>query len=118
MVYFLKDDRSVNETETDLRIKKIWHLANLGLNIWCSVLLGRCFGWQWVPVTSSTIWVFFDGSVNRWVLNKEWFYIGTTAQVDIAQRKLANIFHLDPIVMSAILKIMFFVTSIVFAFTY
>jgi hypothetical protein len=71
------------------------------------------------------MWFVFDGAINTWVLKREWFYIGTTAQVDVAQRKLAagiqwllNLIDkhtvVDPRLVSATLKVSFLLASIVF----
>src|ERR1044072_6039856 len=82
MVNFLRDDRSPNGSREDLILKNKWHGWGLVLYIWCVVIIGRAFGWEWIPMSMANLWNVFDGMVNTQVLKQKWFYIGLTAQVD------------------------------------
>jgi hypothetical protein len=112
MIYFLLDDREVNHTARDRRIKKYWHVAGGAIHIWMAYVIGRLFGWQWGMLMGSMTWYFFDGFINIYVLHREWFYIGTTAQLDIAQRWLAGKIGIEHRLFSACLKHALLLTSI------
>jgi hypothetical protein len=115
MVYFLLDDRAENHTGLDLKYKKYWHAAAGGIHIWMGYVVGRIAGdWHAGLLMSALMWFFFDGAINTWVLKKEWFYIGTTAQLDIAQRWAADkIGFDDPRMFSAFLKMSLLFISII-----
>src|SRR4051812_47669219 len=104
MVFFLRDDRAPNHTTEDLHYKWWWHLAEGAIHLWMGATLSFCFGVQYGLLMLSLLWYFYDGAVNTWVLKREWFYIGTTAQVDIAQQQLAKKLKVDPRTLSAVLK--------------
>lgn len=112
-VYFLIDDRTENHTPQDLKLKKYWHWAGGAVHIWSGYVMYRLFGWQWGLLTASTTWYFFDGCINSFVLHREWWYIGTTAWLDIAQRKIADAINIEPRLFSAILKNIFLIFSII-----
>lgn len=112
MVYFLLDDREANHTAVDRRLKMIWHAAAGALHIWMGVVIGRQFGWQHGVFTGTLTWYLFDGCINTFVLRREWFYIGTTAQLDIAQRKVAGFLHIEHRLFSACLKHAMLIISI------
>ncbi len=107
MVYFLKDDRTENHTDRDLFIKKVWHAAAGSIHVWGAVVMGKLYGLEVGIFTAAVTWFFFDGAINTWVLNREWFYIGTTAQIDIIQQKLGKWLHTDPRTVSAVIKCLF-----------
>lgn len=105
MIYFLIDDRNENQTARDRRIKKYWHWAGGAIHIWMGYAIYRITGdWRWGVFMAACTWYFFDGFINTYVLQKEWWYIGETAWIDKAQRKAAGIIHIDPRLLSAILK--------------
>lgn len=113
MVYFLLDDREANHTVVDRRLKKYWHAAAGVLHIWMGVVIGRQFGWKHGLLMGAIMWYMFDGCINTFVLRREWFYIGDTAQIDIAQRKIAGFLHIDHRLFSACLKHAALIASII-----
>ena len=104
MIYFLLDDRSSNQTVADYKLKKRWHWAGGLIHIWMGYTIGRLFGWEWGALMASLTWYFFDGFINTYVLHREWWYIGETAWLDIAQRKVARWLTFEPRLFSAMLK--------------
>lgn len=112
-VYFIIDDRTVNHTPQDLKLKKYWHWAGGAIHIWFGYVMGRFFGWQWGLLTASTTWYFFDGCINSFALHREWWYIGTTALIDKVQRWAAKFFGIEHRLFSSILKNAFLIFSII-----
>jgi len=113
MVYFLLDDREVNHTAKDRRLKLWWHAAAGAIHIWMGYAVGRIANdWRVGLLMGSLTWLLFDGFINTYVLNREWWYIGDTAQLDIAQRKLAGFLHIEHRLFSACLKIGMLIFSI------
>ena len=106
MVYFLLDDRNENHTKKDRRLKLWWHAAAGAIHIWMGYAVGRiAHDWHTGFLMGSLTWMVFDGAINTWVLHREWWYIGDTAQIDIAQRWVAGILHIEHRAFSATLKI-------------
>lgn len=113
MVYFLKDDRTENHTKIDLFLKMIWHAAAGSIHIWGGVMMSLHYGVGIGVLTSALTWFLIDGAINSWVLNREWFYIGTTAMLDKVQRSLAKWLRIDDHrAVSAILKFIFLAGAI------
>lgn len=117
MIYFLLDDREANHTAKDRRIKARWHAAGGAIHIWMGYTIGRLFGWEWGLLMASMTWYFFDGFINTYVLRREWFFIGTTAQIDIAQRWVAGKLRIEHRLFSACLKHTALLISIILLFT-
>jgi hypothetical protein len=117
MIYFLIDDRSENQTARDRRIKKYWHWAGGAIHIWMGYAVARItHDWRWGFLMGILTWYFFDGFINTYVLLREWWYIGDTALLDIAQRKVAYTIHMDPRLFSACLKhaaLLFSITQLI-----
>jgi hypothetical protein len=106
MVYFLLDDRTENHTARDRRLKLWWHAAAGTFHIWMGYTIGRiAHDWHAGFLMGSLTWCFFDGFINTYVLHREWWYIGDTAQWDIAQRWVAGLLHIEHRAFSATLKI-------------
>lgn len=116
MIYFLLDDREANHTARDRRIKKYWHWAGGAIHIWMGVVIGRYCGWEWGLLMASMTWYFFDGFINTYVLRREWWYIGETALLDIAQRRIAKILQVEHRLFSACLKHAVLITSLILLF--
>lgn len=113
MVYFLLDDRAANNTAQDRRLKLWWHAAAGAIHIWMGYCIGRiAHDWHVGFLMGSLTWLVFDGCINSFVLKREWWYIGDTAQVDIAQRWVAGILHIEHRAFSAFLKIATLIVSI------
>lgn len=119
-VYFLKDDRTANTDPADKPIKIKWHVAGGLIHCWMYYIMADNYGYNWGLLMASLTWLLFDGAVNTYALRKEFFYIGTTALVDRAQRevatwinKLTGRYFIDPRSLSAVLKIGFVIYSIV-----
>jgi len=113
MIYFLIDDREENQTARDRRIKMYWHWAGGAIHIWMGYVIDRQFGWEWGLLMGSLTWYFFDGFINTYVLQLEWWYIGTTAFIDKAQRWAAGILHIEPRFFSACIKHAVLIVSII-----
>lgn len=113
-VYFIIDDRTENNTPQDLRLKKYWHWAGGAIHVWFGYVMWRLFGWHWGLLTASITWYFFDGCINSFVLHKEWWYLGTTAWLDKLQHEIADLIHIDARTVSAILKNLFLISSILY----
>jgi hypothetical protein len=106
MVYFLFDDRAVNNTAKDRRLKLIWHAAGGAIHIWMGYAVARIANdWHAGFFMGSITWMLFDGCINSFVLKREFWYIGDTAQWDIAQRWVAGLLHIEHRAFSATLKI-------------
>jgi hypothetical protein len=114
MIYFLIDDREENHTARDRRIKKYWHWAGGAIHIWMGYVIGDLYGWQWGLFMAALTWYLLDGFINTYVLRREWWNIGETAFIDIAQRKVASFLHIDPRLFSACLKHAVLIISILF----
>ncbi len=114
MVYFLLESSLYQSSPNKVRFKKAWHIAGGAIHLWMGIAIAHLFGWQYGLVMASLTWFFFDGAVNTWAFNREWFYIGTTALLDEVQQLLARILHIDVHLVSAILKIIFLLTSLFF----
>jgi hypothetical protein len=113
MVYFLLDDRMENHTAKDRQLKLWWHAAAGAIHIWMGYAVGRiAHDWRAGFLMGALTWMLFDGCVNSFVLKREWWYIGDTAQLDIAQRWIAGLLHIEHRVFSAFLKIATLLISI------
>jgi len=76
--------------------------------------VGRIAGdWRVGFLMGSLTWLLFDGFINTYVLNREWWYIGDIAQLDIAQRWAARKLHIEHRLFSACLKIGMLIISII-----
>jgi hypothetical protein len=112
-IYFIIDDRVENHTARDRRIKKYWHWAGGAIHGWMGYVIGRMFGWQLGLLMGSLTWYLFDGFINTYVLQREWWYIGETALLDIVQRKAASYLHIEHRLFSASLKHAALIISII-----
>jgi len=114
MVYFLMDDRTANGTAQDRRLKLWWHAGAGAIHIWMGYAVGSIANdWHAGFLMGALTWCFFDGAINTWVLHREWWYIGDTAQWDIAQRWVAGLLHIEHRAFSATLKIATLAVSII-----
>jgi hypothetical protein len=114
MIYFLIDDRSANHTARDRRIKKYWHWAGGAIHVWMAYAIYRITGdWHWGLFMGSLTWLLFDGFINTYVLKREFWFIGTTALLDILQREIASFLHIEHRLFSACLKWVALILSII-----
>lgn len=113
MVYLLKDDRTSNNTTEDKTIKRYWHIFGGILHVWMGYVMEQAYGNGIGLFTGAIMWIFFDGAINSMVLRKEWWYVGSTAWIDIAQQQLGKWIHTDPRLVSAILKLSTLVVAII-----
>lgn len=114
MIYFLIDDRSENHTAWDRRIKKYWHLAGGAIHIWMGYAVYRIAGdWHWGFLMGALTWLLFDGFINTYALNREFWYIGDTAMLDNLQRTIAGFLKVDHRALSAFLKFAALIISII-----
>lgn len=113
MIYFLLDDRAENHNARDRRLKKYWHWAGGAIHIWMGYTIARIANdWHWGLLMGALTWWLFDGFINSFVLRKEWWYIGTTAWVDIIQRRVAGFLRIEHRLFSAFLKLAALIASI------
>lgn len=103
MIYFLKEENSP-VGPAKLKFKKYWHWAGGAIHIWGAYTIYRLAGWQYGLFTGSLTWYVFDGAINTYAFNREWWYIGTTALIDQVQQWIGKLFRTDPRLISAILK--------------
>jgi len=113
MIYFIKDDRTPNSEAANKGLNLRWHIAGGAIHIWGYYLVALHFGAHWGLLMASLTWLLFDGFVNSYILNKEFFYVGNTALLDQAQQWLASLAHKDARLISAILKIVLLITSLI-----
>jgi len=114
MVYFLLDDRAVNGTPRDRRYKLWWHAGAGAIHVWMGYTVGRiAHDWHAGFFMGALTWMVFDGCINSFVLHREWWFIGDTAQWDIAQRWVAGLLHIEHRAFSASLKVCTLTFSII-----
>lgn len=111
MVLLLIDDRTANGTAKDADLKKKWHIVGGAIHLWGAVHVGLLFGWPWGVLCLSLLWLVFDGMVNKHALNREFFYVGTTAYMDRAQRWIATFLGLHYYTITIFLKSLFLFIS-------
>tara|TARA_R110000787_G_scaffold139597_2_gene253230 strand:+ start:1328 stop:1732 length:405 start_codon:yes stop_codon:yes gene_type:complete len=108
--YQFKENRAKGEEA--LKFNRYWHAwqaliqGDFAVCLWFNsdfnVSIGILF--------ASAFWLFFDGIVNKF-LGKRFFYLGKTAAID---RFLRYIFMSKWRLFSAIMKVTFFVSSVIF----
>jgi hypothetical protein len=109
-------ERDYNIVVKNKEYSKKWHswkAVNQGIFFFFIFIL---FGVKILTVNIVFYWVFFDGFLNITVLNKPFFFVGTTAATDIRLTKIAKFLRLSPSNLAAILKIILIITSIIFLF--
>ena len=105
MIYFLLDDRTPNDSLLNPTLKKYWHWAGGALHVWMGYAIGAIANdWRWGLLMGSLTWLLFDGFINSYALNREFWYIGNTSVLDIAQQKAASALHIDARLFSSLLK--------------
>lgn len=114
MIYFIIDDRQLNHTDQDKRVKKIWHVAGGLIHVWMAYVIYRLFNISWGLLTGISTWFFMDGFINSYALYREWFYVGNTAYLDRSVRYIAKILSIDPRIFSGIVKCIFLTLAILF----
>jgi hypothetical protein len=115
MIYFILDDRTENHTANDRRLKKYWHWAGGAIHIWMAYAIKEIsHDWHVGLFMASLTWLLFDGFINTYALNREFWYIGETAWLDIAQRKVASFLHIEHRLFSACLKHAALILSILY----
>jgi hypothetical protein len=114
MIYFLIDDRNENHTARDRSIKKYWHVAGGAIHVWMAYAVYRISGdWRWGLLMGSLTWLLFDGFINTYVLQREWWNLGDTAWLDKLQRTIADFLKVDHRALSAFLKLASLIISII-----
>jgi hypothetical protein len=96
MLYFLHDDRTPNTDNLSKKYSAVWHATGGVCRLIACWVIGRAYGWHWSFVAAVSTWIWFDGSINTWVLRKEWFYVGTTAKTDRFLRWAGTKLKVDP----------------------
>lgn len=76
-------------------------------------VMQKAYGPGWGLFTGAAMWIIFDGAINSIALGKAWWSIGTTAWLDKAQVWLAGHLKQDPRTISATLKCILLVASII-----
>ena len=107
----LKDDKT---PETDLKqnleIEKDWHFVGASLFVYIALSFWISFNGFYACFALSLFWLLYGGIVHTIGLNKPFFFVGTTAWTDKMIRK---VFSKNPELLSAILKILFLVISLI-----
>lgn len=88
---FLERDYTI--VANNKQYSKLWHVwkgANQGVFF---ILLGSLFGWKLMIINSILYWVLFDGFLNIFVLNREFFYIGNTSWIDRSLRSITGLIN-------------------------
>lgn len=111
-VYFLKDDREINEGKKDRFLKLKWHFAGAAIKGCLYFMIGDQYGIQYALLMVSATWFLYDGVTNTHVLNKGWFYVGLTDPLDICQQWFSKLLKIDVELLSAILKLLFVIATI------
>lgn len=116
-VYFILDDRTPNTDPKDKPYKKYWHAAGGLIHAWMYYVMADNYGLPWGLIMACMTWSLFDGFIN-WILNRGFFYVGTTAIIDKVQQWLAKLLHIDVELLSAILKLLLVLTALYFTIHY
>ena len=112
-IYFIKDDQTENTDPKNKGFNLRWHMAGGLIHIWMYYVTYLLFGTEWAYLMASLTWLFFDGCINAFALNKEFFYVGKTALLDKAQQWVGKVTNIDPRFVSASLKGCLLVGSII-----
>lgn len=107
----LKDDKTPETDPSNKKLENQWHFVGAAFFCYFAASLWFLFGFQYVPFCLSSFWMIFGGIIHKVGLNKEFFFVGTTAKTDIFLRRL---FPRNPNKGSAILKISIFVASLIY----
>lgn len=109
-------ERDYNIVARHKEYSQLWHkwkAVNQG--IFFFVMLILC-GLKLTLVNVIFYWIIFDGFLNISVLNKPFFYVGTTAKTDIRLHQLAAFLKTTPSNLAAALKIILLIFSIISLF--
>ena len=111
--FLLKDDKTPESDPNNKSLEKKWHFLGATLFVYISLTFWYIDGIEYVPLSLSLFWLLFGGIVHKVGLNKPFFFVGTTATTD---KMLRGLFKRNPEKGSAILKILFFITSLILVF--
>lgn len=112
-------ERDYNVVVRHKEYSKNWHFWKGANQLLFFILIGIIFSPGIALVNSVFYWIFFDGLLNKIVLGKSFFYVGTTSYIDIKIQKLTELINKLPVIkinsnkVSAFLKL-----SLLFLFVF
>ena len=109
--FMLLDDKTPENDISNKKLEEKWHFVGAAFFCYLAVSLWILFGFHYVPFCLSSFWMIFGGIIHKVALKQEFFFVGTTAKTDIFLRKL---FPKNPTAGSAILKVLFFISSTIY----
>lgn len=112
----LKDDKMSEDDARNAHLELQWHAVGAFVFLTIAYTFYRFIGVRAVPLSLSTAWLLFAGLVHVVGLGRSFFYVGTTAATDKIQQWLARTLHTSVQLLSAVLKILAYVASILYFF--
>lgn len=86
--------------------KKKWHIWQGARQLLFISFAGvYLMSWKFVFLGMAIFWILHDGILNKVGLNKPFFFVGTTARIDIMMRRVASWMSMDILIFSMILKL-------------
>ncbi len=111
---FLERDNSI--VYHNKKLSKRWHQWKFVQQVCFFFIIYLHFGLEITLVNIGFYWILFDAFLNKFVLNREFFYIGKTSVIDSKVRWIASKIKIDPYKLSAILKISLILLSILYIY--
>lgn len=105
--YLLLDDKRPEDTAEDVHIDALWHLFGGIVFFLIAFTFYRFMGWKYALFSIAVAWFLYAGIVQLIGLQKNFFFVGTTAMTDKALQSVAKIIHANVYVLAGILKILF-----------
>lgn len=109
----LLDDKTPEDDPKNKEIESEWHFLGAAIFLYLAATAWIFFGVKYIFFSLSSFWLIFSGIVHNVGLSKPIFYVGATAKTDKLIRKY---FSKNPEMVSAILKVGFFIFSLLIIF--
>lgn len=106
----LQDDKTQENDPLNTSIEDKWHIVGAILFIYLAATGWNMYGIVYVPFILSSFWLIYAGIVHKIALKKGVFYVGTKAFTDRFLRKISS---KNPELVSAILKLIAFIGSLI-----
>lgn len=81
-----------------------WHIYKALNQLIFFYVMFIIFGWQIALIDAIIYWITFDGMMNKTILNRGFFYVGTTSYIDRGVQFIAKQLETSPNLVSATLK--------------